>query len=370
MKFVEEFRDPQSAQGLIGEIQRLVRPDRQYRFMEFCGGHTHAIARHGLKALLPPNVVLIHGPGCPVCILPSGRIEMALDLCRHRPEVRLHVYGDCLRVPGTRGQTLESARAEGARVELVHSPREVLERARQDPRSQHVFLAIGFETTAPATAYLAQSILEEGFEHISLIVNHVLTPPAISALLVDPRTQIDGIIGPAHVSVVIGYRAYLTVAEAYQCPIVVTGFEPLDLLDSLVRLVRQVNQEKAQLENQFSRAVSADGNLRAQAIMAKFFEIRPEFEWRGLGMIRDSALRLRDEYPQLDAEQRFSLVERPAEDHRACECAAVLRGQIQPEACRVFGTACTPETPLGACMVSSEGACAAHYRYGRTRIPR
>lgn len=367
MRYIDEFRDPQKAQGLLDKIHRETRADRSYRVMEFCGGHTHVIARYGLKGLLPENITLIHGPGCPVCVLPSARIQMALDLARTR-EVRLAIYGDCLRVPGSRGQTLESAKAAGADIDIIQSPRQILQWARQPSKKPIIFLAIGFETTTPASAHLAEALLSEGHEHVSLLVNHVLTPPAIECLLDDPLTQLDGLIGPAHVSVVIGLRDYETLVARFSIPVVVAGFEPLDLLQALLMLIRQINRNAHCLENEFTRAVAPAGNRLARSAIERVFELREDFEWRGLGRIPRSALRLKQNFSVLDAELRYGLMEHPATDHRACECASILRGQKAPEDCRVFGTACTPETPLGACMVSSEGACAAHFRYERKSL--
>lgn len=366
MKFIDEFRDPQSASRLIEKIRAEVDPRKHYRFMEFCGGHTHTISRYGLKDLLPAAVRMIHGPGCPVCVLPTGRIDMAIDLALNHG-VTLAIYGDCLRVPGSAKRSLESARALGGRIEVIHATTEVLEIAQNRPHQEIVFLAIGFETTTPATAQILKTARERNLRNLSVFSNHVLTPPAISALLKGPKSgvQLEGIIGPAHVSVIIGTRPYEALVEQHQIPIVVSGFEPLDVLQSIRMLIRQVNQSEYRLENEFTRAVTKHGNLRAQQILSEVFEPRDYFEWRGLGSIPRSGLKLKEAYRDLDAERRFELKDLKAPDHKACECPAILRGTKEPSECKVFGTACTPDTPLGACMVSSEGACAAHYLYGR-----
>jgi hydrogenase expression/formation protein HypD len=372
MKYVDEFRDGARARSLVAALQAEVEADRSYRFMEFCGGHTHAVFRYGVPDLLPKNIELIHGPGCPVCILPIGRLDMAVRLATDNPEVILCTYGDMLRVPGSGGHSLFKARTQGADVRMVYSVSDALELARSNPDRQVVFFAIGFETTTPPTALALRAAKKEELENFSVFCNHVLTPAAMSAILtVDPAVgetlEIDGFLGPSHVSVVIGSDAYAFCAEAHKKPVVIAGFEPLDVLQSLLMLVRQINEGRADIENQYQRAVNARGNAKAQAVMDEVFEQRETFEWRGLGEIPESALRLADSYRDFDAEQRFSMQYVAAAGTKSCECPAVLRGAKKPTDCKLFATVCTPENPLGSCMVSDEGACAAYYTYGRFR---
>jgi hydrogenase expression/formation protein HypD len=372
MKYVDEFRDTELARRLAARIRQQAQPSRHYRVMEFCGGHTHAVFRYGLPALLPDNVELIHGPGCPVCVLPVARLQQAIELSR-LPDVILCSYGDMLRVPAGRGQSLLRARAEGADIRMLYSPLEALTLAQQHPDAQVVFFAIGFETTTPSTAVLIQRAQALGINNLSVLCNHVLTPAAMHAILTPSDGQaaaIDGFIGPAHVSTVIGSEAYAPFPLQYGKPVVIAGFEPLDLLQAVSMLVDQINHQVARVENQFSRAVRPDGNLKARAQVEQVFETRDRFEWRGLGEVPSSALKIRSEYARYDAEQRFALDAPTAREHPGCECPAVLRGQIKPPECRLFGHPCTPDNPLGACMVSSEGACAAWYRYNRGPIER
>lgn len=370
MKYVDVFRDAKLAHQLAQHIHQQADPGRHYRLMEFCGGHTHAVFRYGLPALLPDNVELVHGPGCPVCVLPVTRLEQALELSR-LPEVILCSYGDMLRVPAGKGQSLLKARADGADIRMLYSPLEALTLAQQHPERQVVFFAIGFETTTPPTAVLIQRADEMGISNLSVLCNHVLTPAAMHAILTPSEgeaTAIDGFIGPAHVSTVIGSKAYAPLPQQFGKPVVIAGFEPLDLLQAISMLVGQLNRHEARVENQFTRAVTPDGNPKARVLVERVFERRSSFEWRGLGEVPASALRIRPEYARYDAEQRFELSAPRAREHPACECPAVLRGQKRPDQCRLFGTPCTPDNPLGACMVSSEGACAAWYRYNRGRI--
>lgn len=372
MKYIDEFRDGATAHGLAQRIRTEVRPDREYRLMEFCGGHTHAIYRYGIPDLLPASVRMIHGPGCPVCVLPIGRLDMALELAT-QPKTILCSYGDMLRVPGSGGHSLLKAKAAGADIRMIYSAADALTVAQQHPESEVVFFAIGFETTTPPTALIIQRAAQLDLPNFSVFCNHVLTPAAIMHLLAAPDAQaldcvaIDGVLGPAHVSVIIGSRPYESFAHEYHKPVVIAGFEPLDVMQSIWMLVRQLNEGRAALENQYTRAVTRTGNAKAQQLMAEIFEPRPLFEWRGLGQIPQSALQIRAPYARFDAESRFTLkAQRPAE-HQACQCGAILRGVKKPADCRLFDTACTPDTPLGSCMVSSEGACAAYYRYGRYR---
>lgn len=365
MTALEAFRDGDLARRMAAAMAAEVDPRRRYRLMEFCGGHTHTLARYGLEQLLPGNIEMIHGPGCPVCVLPSGRIAAAIALAQ-RHGLILCSYGDLLRVPGAGGATLMKARAAGADVRMIYSPRDALAIAQRHPDRQVVFFAIGFETTAPATAAAITEARRLGLSNVSVFCNHVLTPPAMSGILAAPGgVAVDGFIGPGHVAGVIGSRAFERFADVDGYPIVITGFEPLDLLQAVRQLVRQLNAGRADLENEYRRVVSRDGNAKARALMEEVFAVRAQFEWRGLGSLPDSALRLRDEFAEFDAEARFDVRLPEVPDHKACECAAVLRGAIRPAQCKVFGTACTPDTPLGSCMVSSEGACAAHYRYAR-----
>ena len=372
MKYIDEFRDGALARTLAGKIAQAVEPGRGYRFMEFCGGHTHAISRYGLADLLPPALRLIHGPGCPVCVLPIGRVDLAIALALSRGVI-LCTYGDTLRVPASDGLSLMKARSRGADIRMVYSTLDALQIARDHPQREVVFFAIGFETTTPPTALAIQQAEREQLANFSVLCCHVLTPAAMRTILDAPAAGeggavvLDGFIGPAHVSTVIGTRPYEFVAADYHKPVVIAGFEPLDVMQAILMLVRQVNGGRAEVENEFSRAVSREGNLKAQQRMAEVFELRREFEWRGLGVVPDSALKLRDAYAGFDAERRFELAYRSVPDNPACECAAILRGATRPQDCRIFGTVCTPENPVGSCMVSSEGACAAHYSYGRHR---
>ena len=371
MKYVDEFRDGTLAAGLARAIAREADRGRDYAFMEFCGGHTHAISRYGVADLLPANVRMIHGPGCPVCVLPIGRVDMAIRLALARPEVILCTYGDCLRVPASDGLSLLKAKARGADVRMVYSAADALALARREPAREVVFFAIGFETTTPPTALVIRQAAAENLRNFSVICNHVLTPPAIDALLSAPaapdtaRPRLDGILGPAHVSVIIGSAPYAFAASRHRTPVVITGFEPLDVMQAVRMLVRQVNEGRAEVENEFVRAVDRHGNLAAQGLMDAVFELRPSFEWRGLGEVAHSALKIRPALARFDAEVRFGLSYQPVPDHKACECGPILRGQKKPIDCKLFGTVCTPENPMGSCMVSNEGACAAHYAYGR-----
>jgi len=372
MKYVDEFRDAELARGLAAAIAREARPGRRYHFMEFCGGHTHAISRYGVTDLLPPNVRMIHGPGCPVCVLPIGRIDLAIELALERGVV-LCSYGDTMRVPASEGRSLLRAKAEGGDVRMVYSASDALRIARAEPDREVVFLAIGFETTTPPTALVLKAARAAGIGNFSVLCNHVLTPAAIVNILESPEVRslgtvpLDGFVGPAHVSTVIGTEPYEFFAEEYRKPVVIAGFEPLDVMQAILMLVRQVNEGRAVVENQFARVVDRAGNVKAQALVAEVFELRREFEWRGLGTVPYSALRIRGDYAAWDAERKFALAYRAVPDNKACECGAILRGLKRPTDCKLFGGACTPETPMGSCMVSSEGACAAHYSYGRFR---
>ncbi len=372
MKYVDEFRDAGLARDVAAAIAAAADPARAYRFMEFCGGHTHAISRHGIEDMLPANTRMIHGPGCPVCVLPAGRIDMAIALAA-RPEVTLCVYGDLMRVPGSKGRSLQRAKAEGLDIRMVYSTVDAIRIAETEPAREVVFFAIGFETTTPPTAIAIRLAAKKSLANFTVFCNHVLTPAAIQNILDSPdlrelgRVDIDGFIGPAHVSAVIGARPYEFFAEEFGKPVVIAGFEPLDVLQAILMLIRQVNDGRHVVENQYARAVTRDGNTRAKAEVAEMFEPRKSFEWRGLGLVPYSGLRLKPAYAFFDAEHRFDMEELHAADNPACECGAILRGVKRPVDCKLFGKACTPETPMGSCMVSSEGACAAHWTYGRFR---
>ena len=365
MKYVDEFRDGEIAGRLAERIASRVGRDREYRFMEFCGGHTHAIFRYGLADLLPASIRLVHGPGCPVCVLSAGRVDGAIALAREKGVI-LATYADMMRVPASRGMSLYKARSEGADVRMVYSATDALTIARENPGKEVVFFAIGFETTTPPTALALVQAKSEGLSNFSVYCNHVLTPPALQGIL-DGGADIEGVIGPSHVSAVIGTGPYDFVSEEYGKPVVISGFEPLDVMQAILMLVEQVNSGKARVENEYSRAVEKEGNPRARKLIEEVFDLRDTFEWRGLGWMERSARKISGAYSDYDAEIRFETAVTSAEDHKACECGEILRGKKRPEECRVFGKACTPENPLGSCMVSSEGACAAYYSYGRCR---
>ncbi|MFM7256610.1 MAG: hydrogenase formation protein HypD [Betaproteobacteria bacterium] len=364
MRFVDEFRDVERARGLARAIHAEALPDRRYRLMEFCGGHTHAIARHGLSDLLPQQVRLVHGPGCPVCVLPIGRVDMAITLALEGG-VTLCTYADTLRIPASQGMTLLKAKSAGADVRAVYSPADALAIARADTSREVVFMAIGFETTTPPTALAIDQACSEGLGNFSVMCNHVLTPPAIMAILEGAASgqgaSLDGIVGPGHVSLITGAQAFAPVVSRHGMPLVIAGFEPLDVLQAILLLLRQINDGRAALENQFTRAVTLEGNRKAQARIERVFQRRESFEWRGLGTLANSALRLADRYAPWDAERKFCMHYRTVADHKACACSEVLRGIRDPRECKIFGTVCTPDHPIGSCMVSSEGACAAVY---------
>ena len=372
MKYVDEFRDGALAKNIAANIAREADPRRRYHLMEFCGGHTHAISRYGIADLLPANVRMIHGPGCPVCVLPTGRVENAIQLAQ-TPGLILCCYGDLLRVPAADGMSLLKAKAHGADVRMVYSSADAVKIAQENPEHQVVFFAIGFETTTPPTAVAIRQAQALNLKNFSVFCNHVLTPSAISHILQSPEIRqlgvltLDGFIGPAHVSTVIGSRPYEYFAEEFQKPVVIAGFEPLDVMQAILMLVRQLNEGRAEVENEFSRAVTRDGNVKAQLLVAEVFELRRVFEWRGLGPVPYSALRIKAQYADYDAELRFRIPAVSIPDNKACECGAILRGVKRPQDCKLFGTVCTPDNPIGSCMVSSEGACAAHYSYGRFR---
>lgn len=372
MKYIDEYRDGALAQGLAKTIAAEADPARSYHLMEFCGGHTHAISRYGLEDILPTNVRMVHGPGCPVCVLPVGRIDSAIWLAR-QPDVILCTYGDMLRVPGSKRLSLLKAKAEGCDIRMVYSTMDALTLAQTNPDKQVVFFAIGFETTTPPTAVAIRQAQALGLKNFFVFCNHVLTPSAIAQILDSPEVRtlgtvkLDGFIGPAHVSTIIGSGPYEYFAEEYQRPVVIAGFEPLDVMQAVLMLVRQVNQGRFEVENEFSRAVTRDGNHKAKALVAEVFELRKSFEWRGLGLVPYSALRIKAPFAAFDAERKWDVPQESVADNKACECGAILRGVKKPIDCKLFGTVCTPENPMGSCMVSAEGACAAHWTYGRFR---
>jgi len=367
MKYVDEFRDGELAKNIASNIAREATATAGYRLMEFCGGHTHAISRYGIADLLPINVRMIHGPGCPVCVLPIGRVDQAIRLAREQGVI-LCTYADTLRVPCSDKLTLMRAKAEGADVRMIYSTQDALKIARDNPQRQVVFFAIGFETTTPPTAVAVKQAAAAGLKNFSILCNHVLTPAAMHAILaVAGGVKLDGFVGPAHVSTVIGSKPYEIFASDYHKPVVIAGFEPLDVMQAILMLLRQINEGSSEVENEFTRAVTRDGNIKAQALVAEVFELRDTFEWRGLGSVANSALKLRPEFAAFDAELKFAVEYVAVADHKACECAAILRGEKRPQECKIFGTVCTPDNPVGSCMVSSEGACAAYYSYGRLR---
>ena len=362
MKFVDEFRDPAAARALVKSITEIAG-DTEWKFMEVCGGHTHTIYRHGIEHLLPENIELVHGPGCPVCVIPMGRIDDAMWLA-DQPDVVFTTFGDMMRVPGSRGSLLD-AKARGADVRFVYSPLDSLKIAVENPDKHVVFFAVGFETTVPSTAVTLLRARTLGVKNFSVFSNHVTIVPPIKAILESPDLRLSGFLGPGHVSTVVGIRPYRFVPEVYGKPVVVAGFEPLDILASVHMLLQQYAGGRCEVENQYARVVRPEGNTAALKLMAETFQLRPHFEWRGLGFISQSALKVHDDYADFDAEVRFSMPGVRVADPKACQCGEVLKGAIKPWECKVFGTACTPETPIGTCMVSPEGACAAYYNFGR-----
>ena len=370
MKYIDEFQDPAAARALLERIAALaphamggrVRP---LQLMEVCGGHTHTISKFGIEALLPASIELVHGPGCPVCVLPMGRVDDCVALAE-QPGVIFTTFGDAMRVPGSKKSLLQ-ARAEGADVRMVYSPLDALKVARESPDRQVIFFALGFETTMPSSAFTVLRARAEQVRNFSLFCNHITIVPTIKAVLDSPELMLDGFLGPGHVSMVIGTRPYDFIARHYAKPMVVAGFEPLDILQSIWMLLRQLVDGRCEVENQYARAVARAGNPQALAAIGQVFELREFFEWRGLGSIDHSGVRLRGEFAAFDAERRFAVPNIRIADPKACQCGEVLKGVIKPWQCKVFGSACTPDTPLGALMVSSEGACAARFSHDRMR---
>ena len=363
MKFLDEFRDAELGRALSAQILAAVEPGRQYKVMEVCGGHTHAIYKYGIDDLLPENVELVHGPGCPVCVIPMGRVDDGIAIAT-REGVIFTCFGDMLRVPGSR-QTLLDVKAEGADVRIVYSPLDALRIAKANPDRDVVFFAIGFETTAPSTALTLKRAKAERIANFFCICNHVTIIPPLRALMTSPDLRLDGFVGPGHVATIVGARPFEFIPAHYGKPLVISGFEPLDILQSVRMILAQLAGGHCAVENQYNRVVPYEGNRAALAVMAEVFAVRPHFEWRGLGFITQSALRLADAYAEFDAERRYDVPGVRVADPKACQCGEVLKGVIKPWECKVFGTACTPEHAIGTCMVSPEGACAAYYGYGR-----
>ncbi|GAC1410290.1 MAG: hydrogenase formation protein HypD [Actinomycetota bacterium] len=363
LRFVDEFRDAEKAQALSAQIASLCEPGRTYKLMEVCGGHTHTIYKHGLEDYLPESVALVHGPGCPVCVIPMGRVDDAIFIAE-QPDVIFTSFGDMMRVPGGQGSFYDS-KAKGADIRMVYSPLDALKIARENPDKRVVFMAIGFETTAPSSAMTVLRAAAEGLTNFSIFCNHVTIIPAMKAILDSPDMRLDGFIGPGHVSTVIGCAPYEFIARDHKKPLACAGFEPLDILQSIYMIMKQLSEGRCEIENQYTRVVPWEGNLKALNVINEVMELRPYFEWRGLGFISHSALKVKDKYAIHDAEKLFNIPGVRVADPKACQCGEVLKGVIKPYECKVFGTACTPETPIGTCMVSPEGACAAYYNFGR-----
>ncbi len=364
MKFVDEFRGAAEARRVAGAIRALVT--RPWTLMEVCGGQTHSIVRFGIDELLPEQVSLIHGPGCPVCVTPVETIDRALAIAA-RPGVMLCSFGDMLRVPGST-QSLLTVKSQGADVRIVYSPMDALELALRHPDREVVFFGVGFETTAPATAMAVYEARRRGLANFSLLVSHVLVPPAIEAILASPSCRVDAFLAAGHVCTVMGIEEYRPLAERYRVPIVATGFEPLDLLQGIHMCVKQLEEGRAEVENQYARSVRLAGNEPAQQRIREVFEVVPR-KWRGIGAIAASGLGLRAEYAAYDAERRFEVGDVGGPESAECRAGEVLQGLLKPPQCPAFGARCTPESPLGATMVSSEGACAAYYRFRRIETP-
>jgi hydrogenase expression/formation protein HypD len=362
MKYLDEYRDAEAAAQYARALARLTT--RPWTIMEVCGGQTHAIVKFGIDELLPRDITLLHGPGCPVCVTPVAMLEKALAIAA-LPTVIFCSFGDMLRVPGITGDLL-TVKARGGDVRMVYSPLDALTIARANPSRQVVFFAVGFETTAPANAMAVYQARQEGLGNFSMLVSQVLVPPAIKAILASPHCRVQGFLAAGHVCTVMGYSAYEPLAQQYQVPIVVTGFEPLDILQGLTMCVRQLQDGRAAVENQYTRVVHRQGNVHAQQLMHEVFDVVPR-TWRGMGDIPRSGLGLRPAYAAFDAEQRFAVAHATGEDASVCLSGLVLQGLQKPPDCPAFGNRCTPEHPLGATMVSSEGACAAYYRYRRTQ---
>ncbi len=361
MKYIDEYRQSDIAMKLADKIAAMT--DKPLKIMEVCGGHTHAIFKYGIEDLLPPNIEMIHGPGCPVCVIPMGRTDDCISLAL-QPDVIFTTFGDMMRVPGS-STNLFDAKAQGADVRMVYSPLDALKIARQNPEKHVIFLALGFETTSPSTAMTILQAEKDDVKNFSVFCNHIMIVPSLKAMLDSPDLQLDGFLGPGHVSTVIGTRPYEFVPNEYGKPLVVTGFEPLDILQAVYMNLKQINEGRFEVENQYGRVVSRDGNRKALQVLSEVFEPRRFFEWRGLGSIAHSGMKLKEKYARFDAEVLFEVPGLKVPDPKACQCGEILKGVKKPWECKVFGTACTPETPIGSCMVSAEGACAAYYNFGR-----
>ncbi|MBN2964153.1 hydrogenase formation protein HypD [Sulfurospirillum sp. T05] len=363
MDLIEEFRNPAHVKALAKSIH--AEATRPLNIMEVCGGHTHTIMKFGIPQLLPKQIQFVHGPGCPVCIMPKERIDHALALASQEGVI-LATLGDMIRVPGSMG-SLQTLRAEGADIRALYSPLDVLKIAKENPDKTVVFFAIGFETTTPMSASLVKMVLAQNIPNVLFHVNHVLVPEPVEAIMAGGDAKIDAFLGPSHVSVITGSKIYEPIVRAFNTPIVVAGFEPVDVMESILKIVRQFNEGRCEVENQYTRAVSREGNVSAQKLIETYFEQRESFRWRGIGDIPRSALKLKDAYAHLDAEKVFEAVlpKTPIDDHKSCICGKILKGLAKPYECKVFGKACMPSSPMGSCMVSSEGACAAYFKYGK-----
>lgn len=363
MKFLDEYRDAEAAKSYAHAIAGVTT--RPWTLMEICGGQTHAIVKFGIDELLPKEITLVHGPGCPVCVTPLEVIDKAIEIAS-RPEVIFCSFGDMLRVPGSEKDLL-MIKANGGDVRIVYSPLDCLKIARDNPSKQVVFFAVGFETTAPANAMSVYQAEQQGIENYSILVSHVLVPPAMEAILSSPLNQVQGFLAAGHVCTVMGYTEYEPIAKKYSVPIVVTGFEPLDILQGVLMCVKQLEEGRAEVENQYARSVRREGNMHAQKLIGEVFRVQPQ-KWRGIGEIPQSGLGLMERFSNYDAAARFGVTHFTAEEPSECISGLIMQGVKKPHECSVFGTRCTPENPLGAPMVSSEGACAAYYRYRRTQF--
>ncbi len=360
MKYIDEYREAPAVHKFAQALRTITT--RPWTIMEVCGGQTHAILKFGVDELLPPEITLLHGPGCPVCVTPVELIDKAIEIAA-QPGVILTSFGDMLRVPGTKRDLL-SSKAAGGDVRMVYSPLDALKLAQRNPDKQVIFFAVGFETTAPANALTIRQAAQQGIENFSMLVSHVLVPPAIEAILNSPDNHIQGFLAAGHVCAVVGYTEYEPLAQKYHIPFVVTGFEPLDIMHGVYLTIKQLEEGRAEVENQYVRCVRREGNVPAQQLVQVVFEVVPR-KWRGIGLIEQSGLGLREPYQRFDAERRFGLTEMNVEENSICISGQVLQGAKKPPECPAFGTLCTPERPLGATMVSSEGACAAYFRYRR-----
>ena len=367
MKFVDEFRDTTKAKILIEAIKDIAKKlaplqTKPLQIMEFCGGHTHTIFRYGIEQMLPDNIEMVHGPGCPVCVLPMGRVDDCVALAE-RSDVIFTTFGDAMRVPGSKKSLLQ-AKADGADIRMAYSPMDALNLAKNTPDKEVIFFGLGFETTMPSSAFTVLQAQKDGITNFSLFCNHITTVPTIKAVLDSPDMKLDGFLAPGHVAMVIGERPFDFIAKDYNKPLVITGFEPLDILHSLWMLLQQLAEGRSEVENQYTRIVQPNGNTPALTAINQVFEVREFFEWRGLGSIDHSGVRMKEAYADFDAEKKFVVANIKIADPKSCQCGEVVKGVIKPWDCKIFGTKCNPETPMGALMVSSEGACAAYFNNG------